>query len=30
VMMSNLYKDALHLRRVIARLVDYVNKELKA
>jgi AcrR family transcriptional regulator len=30
VMMSNLYKDAVHVRRVIARLVDYVNKELKA
>ncbi|MBM3356211.1 MAG: TetR/AcrR family transcriptional regulator [Betaproteobacteria bacterium] len=29
VMMSNLYKDPVHLRRVIARLVDYVNGELK-
>ena len=30
VMMTNLYKDPVHVRRIIARLVDHVNRELKA
>lgn len=30
VMMSNLYKDPVHLRRVSERMLDYVKRDLKA